>query len=179
MRAMARKCTKCDETDPKQFSKCGGNAADGLRSQCKRCINAQHLAAKAKRMTDPNYAAKRHAQLERARTVHHYKRYYGMTLEKYNSMLAQQGGLCANPACRKPETVSLRGREPRLSVDHSHTTNQVRGLLCRACNIICGVAKDRPELLLGAAEYLGRYIPVQSSEIGIDGPNITAPVSDK
>lgn len=49
-----------------------------------------------------------------------------MTAERYDELLAAQGGVCA--ICRKPPT----GR--RLAVDHCHRTRRVRGILCYRCN---------------------------------------------
>lgn len=42
----------------------------------------------------------------------------------------------------------------RLCLDHCHTTNKMRGLLCKHCNFILGLAKDNPDILQRAAEYL-------------------------
>jgi DNA-directed RNA polymerase subunit RPC12/RpoP len=44
-----------------------------------------------------------------------------------------------------------------LSVDHSHITQKVRGLLCNHCNIGLGNFKDSSELLTKAIDYLGDY----------------------
>lgn len=77
-----------------------------------------------------------------------YKSKYGITLDDYNRMLEEQDGLCV--ICHKPETV----RSSRLSVDHSHATNRVRGLLCNRCNLLLGNAYDSIELLQECINYL-------------------------
>lgn len=43
------------------------------------------------------------------------------------------------------------------TVDHCHTTGQVRGVLCENCNKGLGLFKDSPERLLSAARYLLRF----------------------
>lgn len=39
-------------------------------------------------------------------------------------------------------------------MDHNHTTNEVRGMLCVLCNTGLGKFRDNPELLRQAANYL-------------------------
>ena len=39
-------------------------------------------------------------------------------------------------------------------IDHSHETGEVRGVICSSCNKMLGFAKDNPEVLLRAAQYL-------------------------
>lgn len=72
---------------------------------------------------------------------------YGLTMEAYQDMLFSQGGVCKICGSRCDKKF-------RLSVDHCHTTQQVRGLLCDDCNNMLGRAKDNPEVLRKAAEYL-------------------------
>lgn len=48
------------------------------------------------------------------------------------------------------------GRWQELSIDHCHTRQVFRGMLCSRCNRGLGYFKDRPDLLRQAAEYLER-----------------------
>jgi hypothetical protein len=81
---------------------------------------------------------------------------YDITPSQYIDLFMEQGGVCA--VCQKPEehVSSKNGRTQRLSVDHDHVTGKVRGLLCHACNVMLGYAKDNPEVLLSAIMYLRR-----------------------
>lgn len=74
---------------------------------------------------------------------------YGITLEQYIEMVAEQNGVCA--ICKKPETAR---NTTRLSIDHCHATGKVRGLLCQQCNKMLGMGKDNPETLQAAINYL-------------------------
>lgn len=80
-------------------------------------------------------------------------RAHGMTLADYQARVAEQDGKCA--ICRREETArGSTGRIRRLGIDHDHTTGEVRGLLCHACNVALGLLNDDPELLEAAAGYL-------------------------
>lgn len=70
---------------------------------------------------------------------------YGISIDHYDKMLADQNGVCAICCVRK---------ETRLHVDHCHKTNKVRGILCSNCNMALGLMKDRPDYLLKAVKYL-------------------------
>ena len=41
-----------------------------------------------------------------------------------------------------------------LVLDHCHATEKIRGLLCRMCNALLGMAQDRVEILEEAIAYL-------------------------
>ena len=62
-----------------------------------------------------------------------------------------------------PIPCFICGVELQLSkdvhLDHDHATDQVRGLLCRNCNLGLGSFKDSPELLRRAAFYLEAEVP--------------------
>ncbi len=73
---------------------------------------------------------------------------YGIGLEDYEAMYTSQEGRCA-----------ICGNSfPQLHVDHDHDTQEVRGLLCRVCNIGLGHFKDSPSLLARAVRYLEKQL---------------------
>lgn len=57
---------------------------------------------------------------------------YGITVEQYDAMLAEQGNAC--PIC----TRSFEDERVRPVVDHCHDTGRVRGILCNGCNLHLG-----------------------------------------
>lgn len=103
----------------------------------------------AKRSADPA-----HLQDKREREA---RRLYGLEPEDFDRLLAAQNGVCAicrRPARGKANGRAKAGREPRLHVDHCHTTGRVRGLLCGNCNTLIGLANEDPAVLAAAIEYL-------------------------
>ncbi len=74
------------------------------------------------------------------------RRFYGISIDTYESMLERQRGVCA--ICGQPPG------ERRLAVDHKHDTGTVRGLLCEKCNRGLGLFRDDQALLRAAADYL-------------------------
>lgn len=77
----------------------------------------------------------------------HYRRAYNLTTKQVDQMIADRNGLC--DICGLPEKI-----EKRLSVDHSHKTGQVRGMLCTNCNVGIARFNDSPELMRVAALYM-------------------------
>jgi len=75
-----------------------------------------------------------------------------MSGDDYDALVALQGGLCA--ICRRKPKRSRKKRMRRLEVDHCHSTNKVRGLLCGNCNTTLGQCDDDTERLLAAIAYL-------------------------
>ena len=45
----------------------------------------------------------------------------------------------------------------KLCIDHNHTNNQVRGVLCSSCNLGIGYFKDDINLIEKAIQYLDQY----------------------
>ncbi len=79
----------------------------------------------------------------------HLSRTYGLTFSDYNRILKEQSEGCA--ICGKPPNGK------RLSVDHDHKSNKVRGLLCMHCNVILGHAFEKIETLENAISYLKKH----------------------
>lgn len=79
---------------------------------------------------------------------YHLRHKYGIGLADYNTLLAEQCGVCA---------VCGEGPDDQaLHVDHDHETGRVRCLLCYGCNTAIGLMRDRPAVHLAAARYLER-----------------------
>lgn len=74
---------------------------------------------------------------------------YGLTLDNFQELLDRQGGACG--ICRD----SLKPG-PGTHIDHDHAlgTKAVRGLLCRACNLGLGHAREDVQVLRNASKYL-------------------------
>lgn len=99
------------------------------------------------------------------RTIHHdrvkYKRYYALH-KKYG--LDEDGFLVLWEAfmgkcgiCETQLTMPENTRGQPLTtvcVDHDHTTGNLRGLLCNACNKALGLFKDNPILLNNALKWV-------------------------
>lgn len=85
------------------------------------------------------------------------KKSFGITLIEYEAMCKEQKGLCA--ICQKPEKHLDRkgGRVLNLAVDHDHSTNKVRQLLCMDCNKGIGCFGDDILRLLAAIEYIKKH----------------------
>lgn len=75
------------------------------------------------------------------------QRTYGLGPGDYARLYELQGGRCA--ICRR-----ATGATRRLSIDHDHATEEVRGLLCRPCNDLLGHARDELDFFKRAYRYL-------------------------
>jgi hypothetical protein len=73
---------------------------------------------------------------------------YGITPEDYDNMYNKQNGCCK--ICK----IHQSDLKIRLCVDHCHETGKVRGLLCKHCNTVLGMAKDNIDILEEAKQYL-------------------------
>lgn len=131
-----KRCPRCGETKPD--SDFGVRTTGYLRSLCRPCSAASH------REWDQRNPGRAKAVQRRARFyVEH-----GIREADYEALLAAQQGRCAICDTSKP------GRRSRFSIDHCHKTNEIRGLLCDACNLGIGSLRDDPALLRKAADYL-------------------------
>lgn len=94
-----------------------------------------------------------HRESHRSRGVRWAKRLkaeYGITPSMYADMLTLQENRCA--ICRTAEPGGIGS----WHIDHDHSTNKIRGLLCNRCNMALGLFRDDPSLLLAANCYLER-----------------------
>ena len=72
---------------------------------------------------------------------------YRLTQEQYAELLAKQGNACA--IC-----LTVFSDDVKPYVDHSHSTHEVRGILCNSCNVALGKMNDSVVVLRRAITYL-------------------------
>ena len=75
---------------------------------------------------------------------------YGITPDSFKKMLKEQNNKCNICSVEFDELIFNQ----KINVDHCHTTNKVRGLLCSLCNRGLGQFKDNTERLTNAINYL-------------------------
>ena len=97
-----------------------------------------------------------------------FKSRYDLALDDYERLRFSQGNRCA--ICERPANPN-----EWLAVDHDHTTEVIRGLLCQTCNRGLGHFKDDLQLLYRACRYLeGGIWKVKSVGGSIDSSLPTA-----
>jgi len=154
------KCTVCKkEKNSNEF----GNFHGKLNKSCKTCRayhnnrwtnNSQGEKVKRKSYYKANKEKFQHRNFKNS-----ILKKYGLSLEKYNQMLADQNNQCA--ICKNEfeleKNTSNINKLP--CVDHCHQTNKVRALLCRRCNIVLGIIES------GFIDKAKKYLQVHEIRI--------------
>jgi hypothetical protein len=126
---------------PVTVKKClyrGCDRVSHCRGLCLRCYKRERY------QTDPKFKKR---ACEQARTYR--LGCFGLTRTEYETLLKQQCGRCGICGKRPSRTSSLH-------VDHNHSNNTLRGLLCSMCNQGLGLFQDDPKNLRKALKYLSR-----------------------
>lgn len=137
---------------------------DGLRTYCKLCVkliadeNSTSLKSyrksyyKKNKVKIDNMQKERTAKYPETNTAinrkSRLKYYYGITIDDFDALVLKQNGCCA--ICGEHQS----NLKTVLYVDHDHETGEIRGLLCRNCNLGIGYLMDNTELLQSAIKYL-------------------------
>ena len=90
------------------------------------------------------YSSKAKRQACISRRAYELKHRYGISVDQWDKMFAEQQGLCA--ICSDPLV--------NPQVDHIHGTKVVRALLCPPCNQALGLFQDNLDVLENAVAYL-------------------------
>lgn len=151
-----KRCGKCHEWKPatkEYFSTGSETSGEILHSYCRECYRAWRRSYsevnRARELENQRAWRERNPEKMQAKTYARTLRKRGLTKEQHQAMIVAQGNRCL--ICGG---ASTDGRA--LRIDHNHTTDQVRGLLCNSCNLGLGKFKDDPAILRAAAEYLER-----------------------
>ena len=113
-----------------------------------RLAHKDELNARARKAyaEDDEYRARRRlAGNKWYRREERLKQVYGLSMQDYDAMVAQQGGVCA---------ICKRQPDRPLFVDHCHASGKVRGLLCHPCNAAIGFMRDDDIVAAAATDYL-------------------------
>lgn len=181
----SKKCNKCGVVKP--FSELIPNSQckDGYRPCCRHCNNL-HLRKNYRERSsvregclksvrdwqarnrsaiqkyNKEYRAQNRDKLNLAYIDYQLRKKYGISSAEKAEILAQQDGKCAGCGTGDPGIANQTGKKS-WHVDHDHKTGERRGILCRQCNLILGMADDDPQVLLGLVTYLARYQALQLS----------------
>ena len=129
-----KECTKCRETKTLEEFYRNHRRKDGRQTFCKKCASA-HRAEWGRANKDK---------------VQVYRLYdkYKLRPEEFEAMLEAQSNTCK--LCPTVFTDTLDRH-----IDHDHSTGEVRGILCRRCNIMIGWYEAIPDHN-AVLSYLGR-----------------------
>ena len=140
---LSKVCNSCGEEKAISSFHKDKRSADGLTGRCAKCrCKTTADWQKEQKQTNPVFYSFR-------RKNNNYNSKYGLSLQQVEEKLTNQNYKCS--ICKK----SLRLLQ--YAVDHNHQTNEVRDLLCQACNKGLGFFYDNPEFLREAASYLERH----------------------
>lgn len=148
-------CRKCKQNKPEtEFRKASWG---GLQSWCKTCESEYqrtiYMINPAKqRQRRANYMAKYRDKYNESRRANRTEIYISECARKYRSSKAVIRELLSRGSCE------ICGSTNRLSIDHCHKANYIRGLLCDNCNNLLGRCKDDISILNHAVKYLKRCI---------------------
>ncbi len=141
-----KKCFTCGKVkSAKSFSRKRASN-DGYNSSCRSCTTAYNRS----RHSSDLYSL--HKQRE-----NNLKNGYNLTFTEYDAIFQSQSGVCA--CCGREETAFSRVANSfqRLSVDHCHRTNKIRGLLCSNCNTALGLMHEDPANVKSLLTYIEKW----------------------
>jgi len=146
----------------RQTPLCHPNREHEAKGLCKECYNKKKnkkVDKQKKKHQDKNWwnRVKDKPETKLKRRKYHLKSTFGISIEQHEEILNQQNRKCA--ICNIPYKKVVGGSKirPNLVIDHCHTTDTIRGLLCNKCNMGLGYFQDDPNLLMMAATYLQKF----------------------
>lgn len=160
-------CSKCNRELPatNEFFYFNNKNKTRLSSRCKECTreydNSEKRKAVKREWVSRNLekrreVARKSKQIPKAKAKQRLAevlRSYGLTEDDLVSRLDSQKGCCE--ICG--DSLVYPDSKRFYTVDHNHTTGEVRGLLCNECNLAIGNLKEDKNIFLSAIKYLEKY----------------------
>ena len=155
-------CYKCKHTKPVEDFR--SNAKSGyIDSYCRPCRNSYEKnryasMPKVKKHWLEGKTEEEKLRLRRQKSARRRYNRYGLNLEELTARLEAQYGGCA--VCSTPLTLDSHDNAERVKVahvDHTHTTGQVRGILCSKCNHALGLLDEDESRILSLLAYVKDY----------------------
>ncbi len=137
-------CSKCDELkelNEFNYQKREDSTA-GYRRMCRACVSY------SRRKSDKDNNRSKQKSDEDAILK------FNISPDEYDGLYTAQEGKCKICDKKQKSRKETKVRTEMLVIDHCHTTGQVRGLLCNACNRGIGLIGDTAKALTKAVEYL-------------------------
>lgn len=79
-----------------------------------------------------------------------------VAMKKYSITRERYAELRSRGTCDLCGTAALNRAGYAMHIDHDHATGEVRGVLCQHCNVMIGMAREDPEILRRAIDWIGR-----------------------
>lgn len=147
-----KQCNKCNQQKPLTDFPTNGMRKGNLvyRGMCKPCYRIRLTELESPEQKIERLAKSKIKRAERYKqdAIYYRRKNWktrGIDIESAELAIANNDGTC--DICKEKATKTLH-------LDHCHTTNKVRGLLCDSCNHLLGKAKDSQRILVAAIDYL-------------------------
>jgi len=142
-------CGKCKKNLPRaQFSP-HRRMKSGLQTYCKKCARDWHHE-------HPDYVKKKNEEW-RKNNPNYGRNWLRLRIQGITPEMVEELRNAQNNKCAGCGMVFENSKTNIEHVDHCHSSGVIRGLLCRNCNIILGLCKDKTETLINLFNYLGKH----------------------
>jgi hypothetical protein len=136
--ATHKRCPKCGVRKERSEYWNDASRTDGITAYCKPCKNEVTI----------NHINKNFEYYQNSWKTYDLKKKYNLSADQFENMLKAQDYKC--DICH----IDLKNYS---AVDHDHRTGNVRGILCRKCNLGLGTFKDNIASIENAIKYLEKY----------------------
>lgn len=136
--ATHKRCPKCGVRKERSEYWNDASRPDGITAYCKPCKNEVTI----------NNINKNFEYYQNSWKTYDLKKKYNLSADQFENMLKAQDYKC--DICH----IDLKSYS---AVDHDHRTGNVRGILCRKCNLGLGTFKDNIASIENAIKYLEKY----------------------